>query len=53
MPKLAGQSVAYLTNALNAYKAGQRQHPSMRGIAAGLSGQDIADLAAYYSAGHK
>ena len=53
VPKLGGQSVAYLTNALNAYKAGQRRHPSMRGIAASLSDKDIADLAAYYAAGHK
>ena len=53
VPKLGGQSAAYLANALNAYKAGQRKHPSMRGIAASLSEKDIADLAAYYSAGHK
>jgi cytochrome c553 len=49
VPKLGGQSAAYLVNALNAYKASQRKHPSMRGIAAGLSDKDIADLAAYYS----
>ena len=49
VPKLGGQSAAYLTNALHAYKAGQRSHPSMRGIAASLSDKDIADLAAYYS----
>jgi cytochrome c553 len=57
VPKLGGQSAAYLTNALNAYKSGQRKHPSMRGIAASLSDKDIADLAAYYSTstpgGHK
>ena len=41
------------TISVNAYKAGQRKHPSMRGIAASLSDKDIADLAAYYSAGHK
>ena len=52
VPKLGGQSAAYLANALNAYKAGQRTHPSMRGIAASLSDKDIADLAAYYAAGH-
>ena len=52
VPKLGGQSAAYLANALNAYKAGQRLHPSMRGIAASLSDKDIADLAAYYAAGH-
>jgi cytochrome c553 len=49
VPKLGGQSAAYLTNALHAYKAGQRSHPSMRGIAASLSDKDIADLAAYYA----
>ena len=53
VPKLGGQSAVYLSNALNAYKAGQRKHPSMRGIAASLSDKDIADLAAYYAEGHK
>jgi len=50
VPKLGGQSSAYISNALHAYKAGQRKHPSMRGIAASLSDKDIADLAAYYAA---
>lgn len=49
VPKLGGQSAAYLASALQAYKAGQRSHPSMRGIAASLSDKDIADLAAYYA----
>jgi len=53
VPKLGGQSAAYIANALHAYKAGQRSHPSMRGIAASLSDKDIADLAAYYSASRK
>ena len=57
VPMLGGQSAAYISAALHAYKAGQRSHPSMRGIAASLSDKDIADLAAYYStssmAGHK
>ena len=53
VPMLGGQSPAYITNALNAYKSGQRRHPSMRGIAASLSDKDIADLAAYYAEGHK
>ena len=34
--------------ALEAYKAGERSHPTMQGIAGGLSEQDMADLAAYY-----
>lgn len=53
VPKLGGQQAAYLAAALNAYKAGQRSHPSMRGIAASLTDKDIADLAAYYSGGGK
>jgi cytochrome c553 len=53
VPKLGGQSEAYIVNALHAYKAGQRNHPTMRGIATSLSDKDIADLAAYYSEGLK
>jgi len=49
VPKLGGQTDSYLRSALNAYKSGDRSHPSMRGIAASLSDKDIADLAAYYS----
>ena len=48
VPKIAGQQPAYLISALKAYKSGDRSHPSMRGIAASLSDQDMADLAAYY-----
>lgn len=49
VPKLGGQHAAYIVKALQAYKSGARSHPSMRAIAAGLSEQDMADLAAYYS----
>jgi cytochrome c553 len=49
VPMLGGQSAKYIENALNAYKKGERKHPSMRGIAASLSDQDIADVAAYYA----
>lgn len=49
VPKLGGQSAGYIVAALKAYKVGDRQHPSMRSIAASLSEQDMADLAAYYS----
>jgi cytochrome c553 len=50
VPRLGGQHGAYLVKALQAYKSGERSHPSMRGIAATLSDQDMADLAAYYAA---
>lgn len=49
VPKIGGQSAKYIESALNAYKKGERKHPSMRGIAVSLSDQDIADVAAYYS----
>ena len=49
VPKIAGQSAKYLEAALQAYRSGERSHPSMKGIAMSLSDQDIADLAAYYA----
>ena len=49
VPKIAGQSEKYLASALAQYKKGDRKYPTMRGIAASLSDQDIADLAAFYS----
>ena len=51
VPKLGGQHAAYIVKALQEYKAGNRSHPSMKAIAAGLSDQDMADLAAYYASG--
>ena len=53
VPMITGQTPLYIVNALQAYKSGARKHPSMRGIAQGLTEQDIADLAAYYSTEHK
>jgi len=49
VPKLGSQHEAYLNKALQEYKNGERTHPSMRAIAATLSDQDMADLAAYYA----
>lgn len=48
VPKIAGQSPGYIVKALQAYKDGGRDHPSMVGIARGLSDADMADIAAYY-----
>jgi cytochrome c553 len=48
VPKIAGQQPGYLVNALKAYKSGERSHPSMRGIAASLSDEDMQKLADYY-----
>ncbi len=53
VPKIGGQNAAYIVNALKAYKSGDRNHPSMIAIAASLSDQDMADLAAFYSGAGK
>jgi len=50
VPMISGQNAAYIASSLNAYKKGDRKHPSMRGIAETLTDQDIADLSAYYGA---
>lgn len=49
VPMISGQSDKYIVSALNAYKKGERKHPSMRGIAGSLSEQDMADLGAFYA----
>lgn len=48
VPMISGQNAKYIVAALNAYKKGERKHPTMRGIAETLSEQDMADMAAYY-----
>ena len=53
VPKIAGQSPAYLEAALKAYRAGQRPHPSMRGIAGSMSDEDITAYAQYYGGSGK
>ena len=50
VPKISGQGEKYIISALNAYKKGERKHPTMRGISASLSDQDMADLAVFYAA---
>ena len=50
VPMIAGQAPKYIVSALTGYKKGDRKHPTMRAIAASLSEQDMADLAAFYSA---
>ena len=48
VPKLGGQHPQYIIKALQEYKSGQRSFATMRAIAANLSDEDIADIAAYY-----
>src|SRR3954447_3170094 len=47
VPKLGDQQAAYLVEALQDYKSGARRRATMRSIAAALTDQDMADLAAY------
>lgn len=50
IPNLAGQKVKYLEAQLAALKDGKRKNNIMNAIAGQLSGADIANLAAYFSA---
>lgn len=49
-PSLAGQHPGYIVSQLQNYQAGNRQNVLMSPQAAALSEQDMADLAAFYSA---
>ena len=51
VPMIAGQNAKFIESALNAYKSGERKHPTMAAIAVSLSDADISELAAYYSKG--
>lgn len=50
VPKLGGQHAERIITALQAYRSGARQHPTMSAQAASLSDQDIEDIAAYLAA---
>lgn len=50
VPMIVGQNAGYIDAALQEYKSGARKFPTMRGIAASLSDQDMANLAAFYAA---
>ena len=50
VPHIAGESDIYLIRQLRAFRSGKRTHAQMSIIAKDLSDEDIADLAAYYSA---
>lgn len=49
-PNLAGQKEQYLAKQIKAFRDGDRKDPMMSPMAMGLSDDDIANLAAYYSA---
>jgi cytochrome c553 len=49
-PKLAGQSAVYIAEQLRLFRSGVRNNPVMKPLAAGLSDQDIDDVAVYFEA---
>jgi cytochrome c553 len=49
-PKLAGLNAEYINKQLAEFKSGARQNAIMSGMVAGLSPQDMLNVAAYYSA---
>ena len=49
VPMISGQNAKYIESALQAYKKGDRKHPTMRSISESLTDQNMADLAVYYS----
>jgi len=49
VPKIGGQSQQYIEAALKAYRQGDRKHPTMVGVAKGLTDDEIASVAAYYA----
>ena len=49
VPKLGGQKAAYLVAALQGYRDGSREHPTMQAQASSMSDEEMQDLAAYFS----
>jgi cytochrome c553 len=48
-PALVGRSEDEMLQAMKDYKSGKRANAIMKGLTAGLSDQDMANLAAYYA----
>lgn len=52
-PAIAGKPESQFVQALQEYKSGKRTNPVMKGLASGMSDQDMANLAAYYASLNK
>lgn len=51
VPRLGGQHPEYIVTALQAYRAGTRDHRTMQAQAGSLSDKDMADIAAFFATG--
>jgi len=49
VPRIGGQDAGYIAKSLEAYRSGARKHVVMQAMAAQLTDQDIADIAAFYA----
>jgi cytochrome c553 len=49
-PRLAGLHATYLVKQMKDYREGRRTNAVMQGLAAGLTEEEVIDLAAYYAA---
>lgn len=48
VPKVGGQHAAYIVSALQEYKNGNRDNPTMRAQAQTMTDQDMQDIAAFF-----
>ncbi len=48
-PNLAGQKEKYLIIAINSYRSGSRNDPTMKAMVAALNDDDVSNLAAYFA----
>ena len=48
-PRLAGQHASYLEKQLRDFKSGKRTDPTMQGMVAALTDEDMVNLAAFYA----
>ena len=53
IPSLAGQYANYISKQIHNYQAGTRSHQIMNAMAATVSDQDLADIAAYFASQNK
>lgn len=53
IPKLAGQYANYIAKQVRNYQAGTRSHQIMNAMAATVSDEDLADIAAYFASQKK
>ncbi|MFT3857285.1 MAG: c-type cytochrome [Aquabacterium sp.] len=53
VPMISGQNAKYIAAALEAYRKGDRKHPTMQGVAGSLTDQDISEISAFYEVNGK